>query len=306
VACLLVASTFALPASGDAATAGEAWSVRVVGSLILQAPADSAELLDGLARGAERLLPRIEARLGLHPAAPYRILLIPPSAGAAGGRRDLDAVAPAWAAGYLFPERRIGAIRIGLADRYPWSDPLSVLVHESTHMLLHDASGGGLPRWFEEGVATGMERSWGVRDVLVYSSSLLVGRLPGLQEMDAAFEASEEQARAAYAASFDFVHWVARRRGEGALGAVALEARDRPFAEAWERVIGEPLSRSERSWRHDSLLLYRWLPALTGTATLWMSITALALLAAARRRARDRAILQRWSDEEGDTGPGTP
>jgi len=54
------------------------------------------------------------------------------------------------------------------------------------------------------------------------------------------------------------------------------------------------------------LLLYRWIPALTGTTTLWIGITLLALFAGARRRARSRAIEARWEAEERRAGRGTP
>jgi len=64
-----------------------------------------------------------------------------------------------------------------------------------------------------------------------------------------------------------------------------------------------PLDRSETDWRRGSLLLYRWVPALTGTTALWTGITLLALLAGARRRARTRRILEAWQAEEEPAPP---
>jgi hypothetical protein len=280
---------------------------RQVGACILEAPPGRRAQLEALADRAAAILPRIEAEVGARAAAPYRIVLIPP-----GPVRDLemhalDAAAPPWASGYLLPARRIGAIRVARAERYPHSDLASVLAHEATHMVLHDAAGTSIPRWFGEGVATAVERSWGLRDVLVYSSSLLAGPLPALADLDAAFETSDARARLAYAASFDFLAWSERRYGPGLVRRVVREAAALPFAEAWECATGAPLSRSEAEWRRGSLLIYRWVPALTGTGALWTGITALALLAGARRRARSRAIERRWEDEEGpprDPEPG--
>jgi hypothetical protein len=146
-----------------------------------------------------------------------------------------------------------------------------------------------------------------MRDVLVFSSSVLTGRLPRLEDLDAAFLASEARARAAYAASFDFVRFARRRLGPGIVGQVVRGARERGFEPAWETATGEPLQKTEDAWRHDSLLLYRWVPTLTGTGTLWGVITVLAFAAFARRRARVRAILERWEREEGpalDPGGG--
>ena len=305
---LTTANPNALGAAGEAGAIPESGGNGVdriqVGDCVLEAPPTLRAHLGDLAGRAAAILPRIESELGARPAATYRIVLIPPGRLDDPALRALDAAAPPWAAGFLIPARRLGGIRIALADRYPHGDVASVLAHEATHMLLHDAAGGGLPRWFGEGVATGVERSWGLRDVLVYSSSLLAGPLPALSELDAAFAASDDRARTAYAASFDFLLWAGGRYGRGFVPRVVREAAALPFPEAWECATGTALSRSEAEWRRGSLLLYRWVPALTGTTAVWSGITLLALLAGARRRARARAILRRWEDEEGPPRDG--
>jgi len=282
---------------------GTGWVRIEVGACVLETPAESAERLRQLAERARVILPRIEMELGVRPAGSYRIILIPPGHARLpippGGPdpRVLDSQAPSWAAGYVIPEQRLGAIRVAAAESYPYSDLASVLAHETTHMLLYDADGPGLPRWFGEGVATGIERSWGMRDVLVYSSSLLTGRLPALADLDAAFDASDDRARAAYAAAFDFMLWTVKSFGSGVVRDIVRQAAVRPFPEAWRAATGLSLERSEAKWRRGSLLLYRWVPALTGTTALWIGITLLALFAGARRRSRTRQILERWEIE---------
>ena len=90
---------------------------------------------------------------------------------------------------------------------------------------------------------------------------------------------------------------------------IVRQASTRPFPEAWRAATGHPLERSEADWRRGSLLLYRWIPALTGTTALWIGITFLAFVAGARRRARSRKILDQWEAEDGggrfsaDLGP---
>ncbi len=286
----------------DSAPPASGWVLLEVGPLGLEGPQESSGRLQALADRARVILPRIEAELGVQPAAPFRIVLIPPGSAPQAlpqDVRDLDAEAPAWAAGYLMAARRQGALRVAAADAYPYSDLASVLAHETTHMLLYDAAGPGLPRWFGEGVATGIERSWGLRDALVYSSSLLTGPLPPLRDLDAAFDAQDDRARAAYAAAFDFMLWTVRSYGQGVVREIVRQSASRPFPEAWRAATGASLERSEAQWRRGSLLLYRWIPALTGTTALWSGITVLALLAAARRRSRARRLLERW-EAEGD------
>jgi hypothetical protein len=301
----LVTAVLSCAAGIRAADAPSSPLLRVeVGDCVLEAPPEARGRLLALAERARTLLPRVGAELGVRPAAPYRIVLIPPGTPTDPALRNLDTQAPLWAAGFMIPGRREGVIRIAQADRYPYADLSSVLAHEATHMLLFDAAGPGLPRWFGEGVATGIERSWGMRDVLVYSSSVLTGRLPPLAELDAAFEASDDRAPAAYAASFDFLLFTVRTYGRTIVRDIVREAGARPFPEAWQAATGVPLARSEAEWRRGSLLLYRWVPALTGTTALWTGITFLAFLAGARRRARSRRIREEWAAEDGERPAG--
>ena len=273
-----------------------------VGPLLLEAPVSLRPQAELLARRAAPVLPRVEAEIGASPAAPYRIFLIPAGPLSDPDLQRLDASAPPWAAGFLHSGARIGALRMGQADRYPHSDLLSVLIHESVHMALHDAA-QGLPRWFQEGVATRSARRWGPRDAVIYSSALLSGSLPSLAEMDRSFRSSAGRARIAYASSFGFVSWAENRHGADLIRRVLANAREMPFPQAWETATGWTLEREEAAWRRRSVLRYRWLPLLGGTTTLWIGITLLFLVAAARRRARSRAILARWEREEGPSAP---
>lgn len=270
-----------------------------IGACTIEAPADQAPSFDALVEDARTILPRVERELGTPAMAPYRIVLIPPGDPADPEIARLDAAAPGWAAGFLLPAQRLGAIRMRSVGHYPYGDLSAVFTHEVTHMLMRDAAGDNMPRWFSEGVATGIERSWGLRDMFVYSSSLLTGSLPRLEEMDRAFLASSSEARRAYASSFDFVSWARREHGEEVVSEILRRAATLPFPAAWEAATGDTLAASEDSWRRGSLLLYRWVPALTGTTTLWIVVTLLTFLAAARRRARSRAILERWDAEDG-------
>jgi hypothetical protein len=45
-----------------------------------------------------------------------------------------------------------------------------------------------------------------------------------------------------------------------------------------------------------------WIPIVSSSTTLWLVITALALLAIVRRRARNRAIEKQWMEEEKNAG----
>ena len=165
-------------------------------------------------------------------------------------------------------------------------------------MLLHDAVPRGLPRWLEEGIATWEERSFRLEDIVVYSTSLLTSDLPRLAELDQGFHASEGEAQLAYAASFAFVSFSARRHGDSFVRDLVRESRNHELPEAWRRVTGSSLEESESAWRSQSLFRYRWLPILTASSTLWIGITALAMVVAIKRRRQALAVRAKWEEAE--------
>lgn len=296
-AWVLLWGALAGPASAEAP---DDWTRVEAGLLALEGPAAYRSTLEELAARSRYFLPDLERDLGVKLAGPVLMVLVPPDPSPYPAVARLDAAAAPWAAGFVLGNRRVGAIRIDQADRYPFGDPGAVLAHELTHVLLRDAAGPGLPRWFAEGVSTYEQRQWSLRDALVYSSSLLVGPLPRLQELDRAFAGSESEARLAYAASFDFVDWATDEYGPGVVRRVLAEARGGRFEPAWQAATGVSLVDSEAAWRRSSLALYRWLPALTGAGTLWIAVTLLFLVAAWRRRARTQELYERWDEEDVD------
>lgn len=284
------------------ATATAADTLRV-GLLSLQGPPGSERELAALGARARTILPALEADLGVRFRARFRMFLIP-----AGPLRDpeiarLDSSAPPWAAGYLLPAQRVGAIRVARASQYPYGTLESVLAHEATHMLLRDSGVRDLPLWFEEGVATWQGRRWTLEDAMLYSTSLLTSDLPRLAELDSAFHATEAEARLAYAASFAFVSRAVRRSPPGFLGNLLRVARDRPFAEAWRAASGAPLAVAEADWRRDSLIRYRWIPVLTASSTLWILITFLAVFVGVRKRERLSRQRREWKEEDEESEP---
>jgi hypothetical protein len=290
----------ALPWSARAAETAEAehWTREWIGFLSLEGPPASERAVHRLTLPAQEILPHLESTLGARYARRFQIVLIPPE-----GLRDstlarIDAAAPPWAAGYMIPAQRLGAIRIAQASQYPYGTLESVLAHEATHMLLHDAVGRRLPLWFEEGVATWQGRQWSAQDSWVYTRSLLTSDVPALADLDSSFHASAGEADLAYAASFAFVSWSVRQHGPDVVRRILQEMKTRSFRSAWEVVTHQPLAQAEAGWRRDSLIRYRWFPLLATSSTLWLVITLIGLLAGIRKRAQVRAIRKRWDAEE--------
>jgi hypothetical protein len=299
-AVLTLAAVLSLALAPPVESQTQVWTRERVGLLTLEGPPGTERAVHALAGRARELLPQVEAELGARPAKHFRIVLVPRGGLAEPDLARMDQSAPPWAAGYMIPEQRVGAIRIAQAASYPYGTLESALAHEATHMLLHDAVGRGLPLWFEEGAATWQGRRWGTEDMWIYTRALLTSDLPMLADLDSAFHASAADAELAYAASFSFVAWNVHRHGPGLVRGVLREMKSRPFAAAWEVVTGVPLERAEAAWRQETLMRYRWIPILTASSTLWMLIALLAVWAGIRRRARARAAREQWEATEKD------
>lgn len=260
--------------------------------LLIEAPDELA----AAAAELERLPPaRLESAMRLvgleEPGPPIRLLL------AAEGSPAARA-APAWVAGYAFGDEGVVVLFPARTPAYPDGSLEELLGHEVAHVLITRAApGAAVPRWFHEGVATVAGGSWGLADrTRMVRLDPERDRLAGL---DVRFAGGPAEVERAYALSAAFVLSLLQRHGREAAAAVLDEAaRGLPFEDAFARATGEPLAAAEAAFwrRHD--LLYRWLPLLTSSVTLWLAITLLALWAGRRRRARGAKLMRRWEDEE--------
>ncbi len=74
-------------------------------------------------------------------------------------------------------------------------------------------------------------------------------------------------------------------------------AKGTRFDTAYLEVTGETLEEAEHDFWSRHTFFYRWVPILGSSATLWLLITGLALLAFQRRRAKDKELRQAWELE---------
>lgn len=202
--------------------------------------------------------------------------------------------------GFAVPAENVVVLLPQRVPSYPSGSLEELLVHEVTHVLLARAAGGAaLPRWFHEGVALVAAHGWDLGD----RGRLLAGGMGGgpttTAELERAFAGGQGEVDAAYALSGALAQELLRRHGRGAVAEIAAElAAGRSFDDGFAAATGEDLATFESGFWRRFRLVYRWLPFLTSAATLWLAITLLAVVAGARRRARDAAIRRRWDEEE--------
>lgn len=208
--------------------------------------------------------------------------------------------APAWISGYAFSDRGVAVLFPARTPSYPDSTFEELVLHEVGHILVFRAVGGGeIPRWFNEGLALFIGRPWRLEDHSRVTWALVSGRQVSLVDLEPYFNTTREAARHAYALAGAFVQDLVKREGAEAVAQIlAAVAEGTSFETAFLEVTGETLADAEHDFWSRHTFLYRWVPILGSSATLWILISALALLAFRRRRTKDAELRRQWEREE--------
>lgn len=274
---------------GIAEGAGEA-----LPRLQVEAPPGYAPLADQLERlPSERFLP-VMRLVGLERAGgPIRIRLLTEAS------PEAAAVEP-WVAGYAYGALGRVVLFVERTPSYPDGSLEELLDHEVAHVLIARAAAQRpVPRWFHEGVATVAGHSWSLGDASRLTLAMVTRSEIPLDDIDRLFAGSAGEVARAYALSGALVRDLLQRYGRRTV-AITLAAvrRGADFDEALFRSTGTTLDELEDSfWRRHSFW-YRWVPILGSSATIWLGVTLLALLAFRRRRQRDAEIRAGWEEEE--------
>jgi hypothetical protein len=284
---VLIAAAFA----GDSGAAARQSAVRAPELSIVAPPA-----LVPFARGLERLdlqkLATVMQVVGLtDPGPPITVMLV-------AEHEELARRTPAWVAGLA--DSRAGVIVIfpSRTPPYPYDSMEALLHHEVAHVLIGRAAPGAeIPRWFHEGLAMGLERTWGLRDRSELALAIVGGRR-SIATLDADFNGSATSAARAYGVAGAFVRDLVSRHGrEFPSRILAALKSGASFNDAFSGVTATSLAEAERRFWRDSWW-YRVVPLLTSSFALWLGVVALAVVARRRRAARRRALREKWDAEE--------
>jgi hypothetical protein len=225
--------------------------------------------------------------------------------------------APEWASGVAYPE--LGLAVVATRRAHAPIDTLRVVDHELTHLALGAALRGRAPRWLDEGFAFlhASEESMARMNILV--GMAWTGNTASLPELEGMFHGGAATVDRAYAQSYDFVAFLARRGrypdphddgdrwpfqrflAEIAAGADAYAAARTAYGMSLGQLFGE--------WHEDLRQRYLLVPASVFSLGLWVLAAILLVLGAARKRTLNRSILDRWEQEERgrrDAGPLVP
>ena len=256
---------------------------------------------------AERIAAEIPAiverqtrALGSPPLAPAELHLLPESGRDDPGREGI----PSWAAGVALPHEHRILIWPDRIGRYTQRHLLSVVAHETAHLVAHRAAGMGahhMPPWFREGVASNLAREGEWLDFFYLWASPISSSDRPLEELSGSFGSEDPMAltRAAYAGSYSFVRFIEERHSPDLPASVLAGLREGlGFETAYARAAGVTLRHDEAEWAATMRGRSRWVAIVTSSFTLWLTITLLATLAWLRKRRRTRMTMERWTEED--------
>lgn len=227
--------------------------------------------------------------------APIRIVLAPDNSDWARG-------VPPWIAGFAVGEADLVVIFPSRSPRYPDDTLEDVLRHEIAHVLIWRSTGGQpVPRWFNEGLAMAAERQRGLGDQTQLLYQLVSGRRDDLDEIDRLFLGGEGEENRAYVLAGALVHDLLQRYGPTTCRDLLTAVRNgASFEAALKKITGlTPTDLTTEFWQQQRIWT-TWIPIITSTTTLWLAVTALAVLAIYRHGRRNREIEARWAKEEED------
>lgn len=161
-----------------------------------------------------------------------------------------------------------------------------VFTHETSHIaLLAAVRGRPIPRWFIEGFAAYQSGEGSFARLATLTRASVAGSLLPLRDLERSFPARHDAADLAYAQSAELVSYLLGTFGRPPFqDLLSALTRGEPFFEALERAYGKPLAEIEREYVRDLRRRYNWVPILTGSATLWLGITLVFLIAVWRKR----------------------
>jgi hypothetical protein len=176
------------------------------------------------------------------------------------------------------------------------TDLSETIAHEVAHIVLADAAGGDLPRWFHEGFALYQSHQLTIAEAFHLALAGLAGRLIPLSEMEGRFPYNTRLSHLAYAQSLDAFSYLSSAIGLAGVGSLVRGVeRHGSFSLAFRTVYGASFATFEDSWRTSVTRRYRWVLLTSGWVPLLFII---ALVAGLLKLRAVRRTLSRWDIEE--------
>lgn len=251
---------------------------------------------------ADRALERLAGDLGETPDGPIAVVLAPDNK-AFNQFQPPDRPLPDWAVGGAYPGAMTMVIRSYHVPGTPRQDIGAIFVHELTHLVLGARFGDRpVPFWLHEGLAMYEAGEWHPGHEWDLVRAVLANRVPPLDAL-AGVGRSEAEARTAYALSEALVGHMIATYGRERFGALVDRlAQGESFEAALINAFRVTPERFEEKWHVHLDRRYTWIPLITSTTALWVVMMAVAFVAYAAKKRRNRKIAAAWAEEEQESG----
>lgn len=222
--------------------------------------------------------------------------------------------APEWASGVAYPD--LGLVVVATRREAQPIDVPRVVEHELAHLAMGAALHGRAPRWLDEGFAFVQAAELSIPRTYTLTGMAWTGDVIPLSVLDAQFRGSQAAVDRAYAQSYDFVTFLARRgrypdrhddgnRWPFRQFLAEIAAGRSPAQAAWA-AYGAGLPELFEEWRVDLRDRYLMIPSSLFALGLWVLAAVLLVIGYARRRRLNRITLERWEREEAGFARGDP
>lgn len=214
--------------------------------------------------------------------------------------------APSWASGVAYSD--YGVVTIAHYSGAELTNPLSVTAHELSHLALNAALHNRAPRWLNEGFAYLHSSDWSAERTQTLVGMAWSGNTIPLRDLDRSFPAEEIEVHKAYAQSYDFVAFLARRgrysdkKDEGDrwpfrvfLGRIA---QGEDVDEAALKAYGTSIIDLYEEWYEDLRTRYMLIPASLIGLFMWTFAALLLIIGYVRKSRQAKRILAVWEQEE--------
>jgi hypothetical protein len=156
-----------------------------------------------------------------------------------------------------------------------------------------------VPRWFNEGFAVFASGESSMPRLQTLWTATLAGTLVPLERLERSFPEDAMTASIAYAEAADVVRYLARKEDHHRFnGLIERMGQGQGFHAALLESYGlDPLAL-EYEWREDVGRRYTFWPVIFSTTVVWGGIVVLFFWGYRRKKANDKATLERWKREE--------
>ena len=159
--------------------------------------------------------------------------------------------------------------------------------------------GNRLPRWFSEGLASAVERPWGVavRSRFIWAS--ITSDTPNISDIEGLFSDNASEAARGYTISHALVRNLLTRYGSSLVPTLlAYMKSGETFDQAFLNTAGTTISSATLMFWDNSGGWEEWVTFLASPYTLWTLITSLALVAIWQHRRRRIERHKQWEEAE--------